>query len=124
MASGTGGARGDSSDTGERAKGLVRKIPWNSALSFLLGAMLGGLLIAIQASAQKQQGSQLGSFQKRVVAEEITLVDSHGKARAKITPSPGEEGVSLALYHRDGKYATLYRLNPTGLPTMTLVPIQ
>jgi|GEM_PF-1367381 hypothetical protein len=123
MGSEAGGARGDSSETGKKAQGLVRKIPWNSILSFVLGAVVGGLLIAIQASAQKQ-GAPSGSFQKRVVAEEITLVDSNGKARAKITPSPGEEGVSLALYHRDGRYATLYRLNPTGLPTMTLVPLQ
>jgi len=123
MASGAGGARGDSSETGERAKGLVRKIPWNSVLAFVLGAILGGLLMAVQASAQKQHAPP-GPFQKRVVAEEITLVDSHGKARARITPSPGEEGVSLALYHRDGRYATLYRLNPTGLPTVTLVPLQ
>lgn len=117
------GPRGDSRRPAERAKGR-RKFPIEIVIPFLFGALLGSIFFGIQADAQRSQGNSPGSMNRSLVVEEIRLVDSQGKIRAKITPSPGEEGVTLALYHRDGRHATLYRLNPTGLPTMSLVPIQ
>ncbi len=96
--------------------------------SFMGGLALGAALCTVfflgwPAWAQRAQPSQASSHQKSLVAEEIRLVDSQGRPRAKINASPGDEGVTLALYHRDGKYLTLYRLNPTGLPSISLVPL-
>lgn len=98
------------------------------SIRFLGGFCLGGLLSAAAfvgwpAFAQKAQPGPSPSSQRSIVAEEIRLVDAQGRPRAKINASPGEEGVTLALYHRDGKHLTLYRLNPTGLPSISLVPL-
>lgn len=99
-----------------------------AAWKFLGGFCLGAIVSAAAffgwpAFAQKTQPSQTPTSQKSLVAEEIRLVDAQGRPRARINASPGEEGVTLALYHRDGKHLTLYRLNPTGLPSISLVPL-
>jgi hypothetical protein len=89
--------------------------------AFCTGAILfGASILGWPAWAQRAQSPQPP---KSLVAEEIRLVDPQGRPRAKITASPGEEGVTLALYHKDGKHMTLYRLNPTGLPSISLVPL-
>lgn len=90
---------------------------------FLAGALLGGICLGWPALAQKAQFPAKTQAAGSLVVEEIRLVDAAGKPRARITPAPGEEGVTLALYHRDGRHMTLYRLNPTGLPTISLVPV-
>lgn len=93
-------------------------------MGFWLGAVLCYLaFLGWPAWAQKAQSSQSALAQRSLVAEEIRLVDAQGRPRAKINASPGEEGVTLALYHKDGKHMTLYRLNPTGLPSISLVPL-
>lgn len=98
--------------------------PWKFLSGFCLGAVLSALVfVGWPAFAQKAQPGQAATWQKSLVAEEIRLVDAQGRPRAKINASPGEEGVTLALYHRDGKHLTLYRLNPTGLPSISLVPM-
>ncbi|MEJ5378108.1 MAG: hypothetical protein WHX93_16145 [bacterium] len=96
--------------------------------SFMGGLALGVAMCTVfflgwPAWAQRAQTSQASSPQRSLVAEEIRLVDSQGRPRAKINASPGDEGVTLALYHKDGKHLTLYRLNPTGLPSISLVPL-
>ncbi len=94
---------------------------WRFLGGFCLGALLSaGAFLGWPAWAQRAQSPQPP---KSLVAEEIRLVDPQGRPRAKITASPGEEGVTLALYHKDGKHMTLYRLNPTGLPSISLVPL-
>lgn len=97
---------------------------WRFLGGFCLGALVSaGAFLGWPVWAQKAQSSQNPPPQRSLVAEEIRLVDPQGRPRAKINASPGEEGVTLALYHRDGKHLTLYRLNPTGLPSISLVPL-
>lgn len=97
---------------------------WKFFGSFCLGAVVSAVaFLGWPAFAQKAQPSQTASSPKSLVAEEIRLVDAQGRPRAKINASPGDEGVTLALYHKDGKHLTLYRLNPTGLPSISLVPL-
>jgi hypothetical protein len=102
-------------------------VGWVLTTAFLGGILLGCLAMGWPALAQKSASPQKPvppmDPQKILTAQEIRLVDASGKSRAKITPAP-EEGVHLALYHRDGKHMTLYRLNPTGLPSMSFMPVQ
>ena len=97
-----------------------RTVGWLALSAFLGGALSSLLLIGLPALAQK--ASPPPSPQNVLVAEEFRLVDAQGRTRAKITPL-SDEGLTLALYHRDGKHMTLYRLTPTGLPTITLSPL-
>lgn len=101
----------------------VRPSVWAVLAAFSIGVVLGGIGLGWPALAQRAQSASPSQGPKSLVAEEIRLVDAQGKPRARITPSPGNEGVTLALYHKDGKHLTLYRLNPTGLPTVSLVPL-
>ncbi len=98
---------------------------WRSLFVGLLvglagGALLTGMLAGTFAHAQK--ASQVQAQPGVVSAEEFRLVDQAGKPRAKITPL-GAEGISVAIYHRDGKRMTIYRIPPEGLPTMSFVPV-
>jgi hypothetical protein len=97
-----------------------------SPLLFLLIGLAGGvlalaLLVKPDASAQKAPPSPVPS--NVLVAEEIRLVDKAGKVRARVMPSTGDVGISLAIYHKDGKHMTVYRLGPEGLPGLDVLPI-
>lgn len=96
----------------------LKKVKVISMLAWLAAAFILGL------NAQKGQAQSTSqTAYKTLVVEEIHLVDPQGRIRAKIVSSPGEEGVSLTLYHKDGRHATLYKLNPTGLPNINLIQL-
>ena len=93
-------------------------------LSLLAGLVGGALLFALSMGtpALAQKTPQVQTQPGVVSAEEFRLVDQAGKPRAKITPL-GAEGISVAIYHREGKRMTIYRIPPEGLPTMSFVPV-
>jgi hypothetical protein len=103
-------------------------------LAALGGAALAGMFwAALPVLAQKgnqpavkpqplQQTPPSQAASNVLVGQEFRLVDPNGRIRARLTPAP-EEGVNLAIYHRDGKYMTVYRLDSRALPGMTQMPI-
>jgi hypothetical protein len=94
-------------------------------LAVLLAGLGGGILLTYLWAgtfAHAQKAPQPPVAIGVVTAEEIRLVDKAGKPRAKITPL-GEEGISVAIYHRDGRRMTIYRIPPEGLPTMSFMPV-
>jgi hypothetical protein len=100
--------------------GPKRMLLWFS--TFLAGGLMASALhLGTDALAQKASGTPVASHV--LVTEEVRLMDKAGKVRARVMPSTGEVGVSVAIYHKDGKHMTVYRLGPEGLPGLDVLPV-